>query len=204
MDHDFGTPYDHHHVRHGGPSDRHDVTGGTGTGTPATTYAYDATTGRARSVTDSVAGTFTAGAHDADGALTRETLPGGHTLATTYDPTGNQTSVTYADSPGTTVLSDSATHTIHGKQTGHAQTDGGTLSTAYGYDASGRLAQATDADGTTTTATAATSDSGATWSSTSTTVNHYSCGCDTPSWTSPPRVPPPPGEEGRSVYGLFT
>ncbi|WP_275404941.1 DNRLRE domain-containing protein [Streptomyces sp. SID10815] len=241
-----------------------------------TTYAYDATTGQARSVTDSVAGTFTAGAHDADGALTRETLPGGYTLATTYDPTGNQTSVTYADSSGATVLSDSATYTIHGKQTGHTQTDGETLSTAYGYDASGRLAQATDDDGTTTTsrayafdtddnrtsltttvtaagatpttsstayaydtagrliaggytydafgrttqlagktlayytndlvasetvgstrttwgldssgrlassATAATSDSGATWSTTSTTVNHYSCGCDTPSWT---------------------
>ncbi|MFD0078566.1 DNRLRE domain-containing protein [Streptomyces sp. NPDC127166] len=241
-----------------------------------TTYTYDATTGQARSITDSAAGTFTAGAHDADGALTGETLPGGYTRATTYDPTGNQTSVTYADSSGTTVLSDSATYTIHGKQTGHTQTDGGTLSTAYDYDASGRLARATDDDGTTTTsrayafdtddnrtsltttvtaagstpstssaayaydtsgrliaggytydafgrttqvagktlayytndlvaaetvgstrttwgldgagrlassATATTSDSGATWSTTSTTVNHYNCGCDTPSWT---------------------
>ncbi|MFB7493135.1 DNRLRE domain-containing protein [Streptomyces sp. NPDC056161] len=241
-----------------------------------TTYTYEATTGQARSITDSVAGTFTAGAHDADGALTGETLPGGYTLATTYDTTGNQTSVTYADSSGTTVLSDSATYTIHGKQTGHTQTDGGTLSTAYGYDASGRLALATDDDGTTTTSrayafdtddnrtsltttvtaagstpttsstayahdtagrliaggytydafgrttqvagktlayytndlvasetvgstrttwgldgsgrlassvTATTSDSGATWSTTSTTVNHYNCGCETPSWT---------------------
>ncbi|MEU1472402.1 DNRLRE domain-containing protein [Streptomyces sp. NPDC005761] len=241
-----------------------------------TTYTYDATTGQARSITDSVAGTFTAGAHDPDGALTKETLPGGYARATTYDPTGNQTSVTYTDSSGTTVLSDSAAYTIHGKQTGHTQTDGGTLSTAYDYDASGRLARATDDDGTTTTsrayafdtddnrtsltttvtaagstpstsstayaydtagrliaggytydafgrttqvaektlayytndlvagetvgsarttwgldasgrlassATATTSDSGATWSTTSTTLNHYNCGCDTPSWT---------------------
>ncbi|MFF9839227.1 DNRLRE domain-containing protein [Streptomyces sp. NPDC013740] len=241
-----------------------------------TTYTYDATTGQARSITDSVAGTFTASARDPEGALTKETLPGGYTRATTYDPTGNQTSVTYADSSGTTVLSDSATYTIHGKQTGHAQTDGGTLSTAYDYDASGRLARATDDDGATTTsrayafdtddnrtsltttvtaagstpstsstayaydtagrliaggytydafgrttqvadktlayytndlvagetvgstrttwgldasgrlassATATTSDNGTTWSTTSTAVNHYSCGCDTPSWT---------------------
>ncbi|MFD5076503.1 RHS repeat-associated core domain-containing protein [Streptomyces sp. NPDC058371] len=241
-----------------------------------TTYAYDDTTGQALSVTDSVAGKSTATAYDADGALTGESLPDGYTLAKTYDTTGNQTSVTYADSTGTTVLSDVATYTIHGKQADHTQTDGGTLSTAYQYDASGRLAQATDDDGTTTTsrayafdtddnrtsltttltaadgtattstkayaydtagrfkaagysydafgrttqlagdtlayytndlvaseivgtarttwgldgsgrlassATATTSDSGTTWSTTSTTVNHYSCGCDTPSWT---------------------
>ncbi|UIX34578.1 DNRLRE domain-containing protein [Streptomyces sp. GQFP] len=240
-----------------------------------TTYTYDDTTGQVLSVTDSVAGTSTATAYDADGALTGESLPGGYTLATAYDTAGNQTSVTYADSTGTTVLSDSATYTIHGKQAGHTQTEGGTLSTAYGYDASGRLALATDDDGTTTSrayafdtddnrtsltttvtaadgtattstkayaydtagrliaegytydafgrttqvagktlayytndlvasetvgttrttwgldgagrlassATATTSDSGTTWSTTSTTVNHYSCGCDTPSWT---------------------
>ncbi|WP_079025030.1 DNRLRE domain-containing protein [Streptomyces leeuwenhoekii] len=241
-----------------------------------TTYTYDGTTGRALSVTDSVAGVSKATAYDADGALTGESLPGGYTLATTYDPAGNQTAVTYADSSGTTVLSDAATYTIHGKQTGHTQTDGGTVTTAYGYDAAGRLTLATDGDGTTTTsrayafdtddnrtsltttltaadgtattsttaykydtgnrliaegytydafgrttelagnamayyandliagetvgatrttwgldaagrlassATATTGDNGTTWSTTSTTVNHYSCGCDTPSWT---------------------
>ncbi|WP_051703420.1 DNRLRE domain-containing protein [Streptomyces sp. NRRL F-5630] len=244
---------------------------------PSTTsYTYDDTTGQALSVTDSVAGTSKALSYDADGALTGESLPGGYNLARTFDTAGSQTSVTYTDSEGTTVLSDSATYTIHGKQAGHAQTDGGTLSTAYEYDAPGRLALANDDDGSTTTSrayafdaddnrtsltttlagadgtattstkayqydtanrltaeghtydafgrttklngntlgyyandlvasetagdtrtswgldaagrlasstTATTTDSGTTWSTKSTTVNHYSCGCDTPSWT---------------------
>ncbi|MFE4798309.1 hypothetical protein ACFRFL_25320 [Streptomyces sp. NPDC056708] len=58
------------------------------------TYTYDGTTGRVLSVTDSVAGTSTATAYDADGALIGESLPGGYTLATTFDTVGNQTSVT--------------------------------------------------------------------------------------------------------------
>ncbi|MFI6245398.1 DNRLRE domain-containing protein [Streptomyces sp. NPDC051016] len=244
------------------------------------TYTYDGTTGRALSVTDSVAGKSTATAYDADGALTGESLPGGYTMATTYDTVGNQTSVTYTDSTGAVVLSDAATYTIQDKQSGHTQTDGSTTQADYAYDSKGRLTQAADtttngctaraytfdansnrtalttssddcdsstsdtttnttsytydtvdrlvksgysydAFGRTTTSgstaltyytndlaasetlgtsrktlgldaagrlasatTATTSDSGTTWSTTSTTVNHYSCGCDTASWTA--------------------
>ncbi|MFD4562151.1 DNRLRE domain-containing protein [Streptomyces sp. NPDC058469] len=244
------------------------------------TYTYDGTTGRALSVTDSVAGKSTAIAYDADGALTGESLPGGYSMATTYDTVGNQTSVTYTDSTGAVVLSDAATYTIQDKQSGHTQTDGSTTQADYTYDSKGRLTQAADttANGCTTRAytfdansnrtalttssddcdsstsdttanttsyaydtvdrlaksgyaydafgrtttsgstaltyytndlvasetlgtsrktlgldaagrlasstTATTSDSGTTWSTTSSTVNHYSCGCDTTSWTA--------------------
>ncbi|MEH0419384.1 DNRLRE domain-containing protein [Streptomyces sp. B21-083] len=245
------------------------------------TYTYDGTTGRALSVTDSVAGTSTATAYDADGALVGESLPGGYTMATTYDTVGNQTSVTYKDSTGVIVLSDAAAYTINDKQAGHTQTDGTTTQSDYTYDSKGRLTKAADstANGCTTRAytfdannnrksltassddcdsstsdtttattsstydtvdrlvnsgyaydafgrtttssgntgltyytndlvasethgtsrktldldaagrlasatTATTSDSGTTWSTTSTTVSHYSCGCDTSSWTA--------------------
>ncbi|MGQ4477860.1 hypothetical protein ACN6LH_003141 [Streptomyces sp. SAS_276] len=93
------------------------------------TYTYDGTTGRALSVTDSVAGKSTA--YDADGTLTGESLPGGYTMATTYDTVGNQRSVTYTDSAGAVVLSDAATYTIQDKQSGHTQTDDSTTQTDY-------------------------------------------------------------------------
>ncbi|CAL9612861.1 hypothetical protein SUDANB58_05675 [Streptomyces sp. enrichment culture] len=110
---------------------------------------YGDTTGQAPSVIDSVTGASTAAAYDADGAPTGESLPDGRTLARTCDTTGDQASATYADSAGTTVLSGFATYTVHGKQADRTRTDGGTLSTAYRHDTSGRLALATD-DGTTT------------------------------------------------------
>ncbi|MCM2411285.1 DNRLRE domain-containing protein [Streptomyces sp. RKAG290] len=263
------------------------------------TYAYDGATGRVLSVTDSVAGTSTATAYDADGALTGESLPGGYTLATTFDTVGNQTSVTYRNSAGVVVLSDAASFTIHDKQVSHTQTDGSTTQADYTYDGRGRLTQAADttangcttraytfdansnrkalttssddcdsstADTTTATSsytydtvdrlvnsgyaydafgrtttsagtsltyytndlvasetlgtsrktlgldavgrlasstTETTSDSGATWSATSTTVNHYSCGCDTTSWAVTTEAAGSASTVKRNVSDLF-
>ncbi|MFJ8667156.1 DNRLRE domain-containing protein [Streptomyces sp. NPDC093600] len=111
-----------------------------------TTYAYDTAVeprGLATKVTDSVAGTF-AGTYDADGELATESLPGAVTLTVDRDPAGNTTARTYAAADGTTLLSDTTGHTAHQQQAGHHQSDGTATSTAYTYDAAGRLVTAKD------------------------------------------------------------
>ncbi|MFJ3540266.1 DNRLRE domain-containing protein [Streptomyces sp. NPDC090109] len=107
------------------------------------TYTYDAADNR-KTVTDSVAGTFS-GTYNADGTLLTETLPGNHTLTITTDPAGQQTGREYTTADGTTVVSDTVGYTVSGLQAGHTQTDGFTTQTAYTYDGTGRLTQASDA-----------------------------------------------------------
>lgn len=107
-----------------------------------TTYTYDKAD-QVKTLTDSVAGTFSA-SYDADGTLTTESLPGGHTLAVTTNTEGTVTAKEYTDADGTTVLSDSASYTVHGQQAGHSQTDGSTTDTDYTYDSVGRLTRAAD------------------------------------------------------------
>ncbi|MFD7552486.1 DNRLRE domain-containing protein [Streptomyces sp. NPDC059816] len=107
-----------------------------------TTYTYDSA-GNAVSLTDSVAGTFTA-EYDANGALTRQALPGGYNLHLTTDTAGRTTDRVYTAANGTPLLSDSASHTVHGDQYGHTQSDGATTATTYTYDRAGRLTNASD------------------------------------------------------------
>ncbi|MEU1217751.1 DNRLRE domain-containing protein [Streptomyces microflavus] len=106
------------------------------------TYAYNAA-GQVKEITDSVAGSFGA-TYDADGRLTGESLPGGYTLTVTTDTAGKETGKEYTDQAGTPVLSDVMGTTVHGDQAQHTQTDGSTTESAYTYDATGRLATATD------------------------------------------------------------
>lgn len=110
-----------------------------------TTYTYDTTAeprGLPTKITDSVAGDFT-GAYDADGGLVTEGLPGGITLTTERDPAGHTTSRRYTGS-GNVLLADTAGYTVHGQQSGHNQSDGTAIMTAYAYDRAGRLTEAKD------------------------------------------------------------
>ncbi|MFJ4624188.1 RHS repeat-associated core domain-containing protein, partial [Streptomyces sp. NPDC088812] len=132
------------------------------------------TTGQVSTLTDSVAGTYTA-AYDADGTLTTETLPGGYTLTLTTNTTGQETAREYTDSSGTTVLSDAADYTVHGQQYGHTQTDGTTTESVYAYDDAGRLTQATDTTASSCTTRAYTFDA----SSNRTALTTTSDDCDT-------------------------
>ncbi len=108
-----------------------------------TTLSYDDTAeprGLATSVTDSVAGEFRT-SYDADGSVTRETLPGGYTLNHEKDPTGSAVSRVYTrDSDGTVVFTDAVTESVHGQVTTHA----GWSDQAYTYDAASRLTSVDD------------------------------------------------------------
>ncbi|WP_327695819.1 DNRLRE domain-containing protein [Streptomyces sp. NBC_00459] len=142
-----------------------------------TTYTYDSTTGYPAKVTDSAAGTFTATAYDADGDLTAETLPGGYTLTQTYDTIGSPTGRTYTDSAGTTVLDDQADYTILGMESGHAENNGASTSTAYTYDGAGRLTEAQDDTGATCTTRAYTFASATSWDRTKLTTDTSTADC---------------------------
>ncbi|MFJ2115001.1 RHS repeat-associated core domain-containing protein, partial [Streptomyces sp. NPDC087850] len=127
-----------------------------------TTYAYDTTTdprGLPTSVTDSVAGRFGA-TYDGDGQIIKETLPGGTTLAIDYDSSGRETAREYTDANHATILSDNGDYTVSGRLVGHAQTDGGTVVSQYGYDNEGHLTSArTDTGSTCSTRVYAFGDS---------------------------------------------
>ncbi|MGY4976252.1 DNRLRE domain-containing protein [Streptomyces sp. 900105755] len=142
-----------------------------------TTYTYDSTTGYPAKVTDSVAGTFTATAYDADGDLTAETLPGGYTLTQTYNTIGAPTGRTYTDSSNTTVLDDQADYTILGTESGHAENNGASTSTDYTYDAAGRLTRAQDDTGATCTTRAYTFASATSWDRTKQTTDTSTTDC---------------------------
>ncbi|MFF8696726.1 DNRLRE domain-containing protein [Streptomyces sp. NPDC015144] len=111
-----------------------------------TTYTYNHTAeprGLATKVTDSVAGDFTA-AYNADGVLTKETLPGGYTLAVEADPTGAILSREYTrESDGLLVYGDTTTETVHGQVASHS----GWSDQAYAYDNTGRLTTVADTVG---------------------------------------------------------
>ncbi|MDQ0757526.1 DNRLRE domain-containing protein [Streptomyces canus] len=112
-----------------------------------TTYTYDATTGLPATLTDSVAGAFSAATYDADGNFTGETLPGSYTLTQTYDTTGAPTTRAYADASKTPVLTDNADYTANGQEAGHTENNGVTTASAYSYDVANRLTQASDDTG---------------------------------------------------------
>ncbi|MEU1183824.1 DNRLRE domain-containing protein [Streptomyces sp. NPDC005820] len=142
-----------------------------------TTYTYDSTTGYPAKVTDSVAGTFTATAYDADGDLTAETLPSGYTLTQTYNTIGAPTRRTYKDSSNTTVLDDQADYTILGTEADHTENNGAATSTDYTYDAAGRLTQAQDDTGATCTTRAYTFASSTSWDRTKLTTDTSTADC---------------------------
>ncbi|MET7784685.1 DNRLRE domain-containing protein [Streptomyces sp. NPDC005388] len=111
-----------------------------------TTYTYDHTLeprGMATSMTDSVAGTFTA-AYDADGNLSNETLPGGTNLSVTRDQTGAVTGRIYRNSSQNLLASDTTEESVHGQVLHDSTTTGGTTDQHYTYDAIGRLTQTDD------------------------------------------------------------
>ncbi|WP_214325762.1 phospholipase A2 [Nonomuraea sediminis] len=104
-------------------------------GAPSTvTYGYDATTGLLTTLTDSVAGTFTA-TYTPDGSLIKETMPGGISYGVTRDPLGAPTWRGYQNAAGVKLLDDSVTWSIHGQQLTH----NGLSSQVFGYDKLGRL-----------------------------------------------------------------
>ncbi|MEV8547637.1 DNRLRE domain-containing protein [Streptomyces sp. NPDC051572] len=142
-----------------------------------TTYTYDSTTGYPAKSTDSVAGTFTATAYDADGDLTAETLPSGYTLTQSYNTIGAPTGRTYTDSSATTVLDDQADYTILGTESGHAENNGASTTTGYTYDAAGRLTQAQDDTGSTCTTRAYTFGSTTSWDRTKQTTATSTTNC---------------------------
>ncbi|MFI6934873.1 DNRLRE domain-containing protein [Streptomyces sp. NPDC050287] len=120
-----------------------------------TTYTYDTTMdprGLATSITDSVAGTFSA-SYDIEGDLAAEHLPGGYTLTVDADTAGAETSAIYTrDSDSTIVLADTVDYSIHGRIVHHTGTAGDTAEQDYTYDNPGRLIRTDDtaADGTCT------------------------------------------------------
>ncbi|WP_254876554.1 DNRLRE domain-containing protein [Streptomyces sp. CAI-85] len=136
------------------------------------TYTYD-DADQVKTLTDSVAGTYTA-SYDADGNLTTESLPGDLTLTLATNTEGTVTAKEYTDADGTTVLSDSASYTVHAQQAGHTQTDGATTETDYTYDSVGRLTEAADATATGCTARAYAFDA----NSNRTALNTSSDDCD--------------------------
>ncbi|WP_254374883.1 DNRLRE domain-containing protein [Streptomyces sp. A3M-1-3] len=120
-----------------------------------TTITYDLTKdprGLPTSLTDSVAGTFTA-TYGPEGELTTEQLPGGHTLNISYNEVGDDTSRIYTrDSDNAVLLADSVDYSMHGRIVHHTGTSGDTTEQEYTYDKLGRLTRTDDtaADGTCT------------------------------------------------------
>ncbi|MFG2425689.1 DNRLRE domain-containing protein [Streptomyces sp. NPDC048448] len=143
----------------------------------STTYTYDSTTGYPAKVTDSVAGTFTATAYDADGDLTAETLPSGYSFTQTYNTIGAPTGRTYTDSTNTTVLDDQADYTTLGTEVGHTENNGASASTDYIYDAAGRLTHAQDDTGATCTTRTYTFASSTSWDRTKLTTDTSTADC---------------------------
>jgi RHS repeat-associated protein len=103
------------------------------------TRSYDTTTGDLTGLQDSALGAIV-GTYDADGQLTRQTLPNGASVETTYDETGAAVRRKYATS-SSTLYDDTVTETVHGQwltqvSTGSSQT--------YAYDAAGRITRVSD------------------------------------------------------------
>ena len=111
------------------------------------TYAYDGGTERRglnTGVADGQAGAF-GGTYDADGRLTGQTWPSGIVVATGYDETGDDRSITYTK-PGCgqsdcTLFTESVRSSAHGQQ---RDTTSSLSSRRYGYDNAGRLSTVQD------------------------------------------------------------
>ncbi|MFE0349481.1 hypothetical protein [Streptomyces griseoluteus] len=108
-----------------------------------TTYTYDTTKdprGVPTGQTDSKAGSFSA-TYDADGNLSKESMPGSITLKVATDETGQATSRVYTDTNGNVLLSDQAGYSGTGLVVSRAQSTTGGLgvNNTYAYDAADRL-----------------------------------------------------------------
>ncbi|MGE5829933.1 MAG: LamG-like jellyroll fold domain-containing protein [Micromonosporaceae bacterium] len=117
------------------------------------TFTYDRTQeprGYVTSVTDSIAGTFSA-QYSPDGQLTVLHYPNGMTRTDTLDANLEPIERTYTrDSDGTVIYADNVVTNTHGQAVTHTFTGG---SRTYGYDRTGRLAstaEAIDGSGCTT------------------------------------------------------
>ncbi|WP_285707147.1 phospholipase A2 [Microtetraspora sp. NBRC 16547] len=112
-------------------------------GAPSTvTYAYDTSAdprGVLTSMTDSVAGTFTA-RYDLDGSIVHEDLPGGVSYNLLRDPAGAPTWRGYQNAAGVKLVDDSVTWSIHGQQVTH----NGLSAQQIGYDKIGRIGSVDD------------------------------------------------------------
>lgn len=110
------------------------------------TFGYDAG-GRATSVTDSQAGTFTAG-YDPDGNLTRQTWPNGIQVSTGIDAAGTGMSIAYTQPgcgrPDCTLFAQQAMVNAHGLAAGQSST---LSAQTFGYDGAKRLTTVTDTAG---------------------------------------------------------
>ncbi|GAA4721766.1 hypothetical protein GCM10023263_74480 [Phytohabitans rumicis] len=112
----------------------------------STTYSYDPHVeprGMPVSVTDSVAGTFTA-TYDSDGELNRQTMPGGVTLNEYRDEAGNPVEREYRSSSGAVLFYDWVDRTVHNQWGSRTATSSTSADLEYRYDAAGRLTSAQD------------------------------------------------------------
>jgi RHS repeat-associated protein len=113
-------------------------------------YAYNDSgadrRGTVASVTDSAAGTITAG-YDAGGALVRRTLPSGMAQSYTSDATGDTVATAWTGSDGGTLVSDAQVSDGHGRW--RLESLGGSTpgwsTRSYGYDGAGRLTSVAEA-----------------------------------------------------------
>ncbi|MEU7871931.1 RHS repeat-associated core domain-containing protein [Dactylosporangium sp. NPDC049140] len=111
------------------------------------TYTYDGGAerrGLATGVADGQAGTF-GGTYDADGRLTGQTWPNGIVVATGYDETGDERSITYTK-PGCgqadcTLYTETVRSSAHGQQ---RDVTSSLAAQRYGYDNAGRLSTVND------------------------------------------------------------
>ncbi|MGN9847025.1 DNRLRE domain-containing protein [Nonomuraea sp. H19] len=113
----------------------------TDTAPSTTTYAYDHAKeprGLPVSLTDSVAGTFTA-SYDADGELAGGDFPGGVHLAVVEDEIGADVGRVFTkDGVEGPILDEQVLESVHGQWITHARSDSG-ADREYGYDKAGRL-----------------------------------------------------------------
>jgi RHS repeat-associated protein len=106
------------------------------------TLRYDATTGVPVELEDSAAGVFTA-AYNADGSMTKRTLPDGLTAETTFDPAGEAMHLTYTKASKCGVSCTWLDFALERSINGQIRTESGTLGTEhYRYDKAGRLTYA--------------------------------------------------------------
>ncbi|MFE6016101.1 RHS repeat-associated core domain-containing protein [Streptomyces sp. NPDC056441] len=154
----------------------------TANGCTTRAYTFDANSNRKA---------LTASSDDCDSSTADTTTA---TTSYTYDTVDRLVNSGYTyDAFGRTTTSAGTSLTYYTNDLVASETLGTSRKT-LGLDAVGRLASST---------TETTSDSGATWSTTSTTVNHYSCGCDTTSWTVTTEAAGSASTVKRNVSDLF-
>ncbi len=112
-------------------------------GKASRSYTYDSATehrGMLTAVTDTQAGTFTAG-YDAGGALTQQQYPNGLTATYTHDEAGRDTKLAYSQAGSTGWPSFTADYSPNGQI---RQQSSNASSQNYTYDNAGRLTQTND------------------------------------------------------------